>query len=102
MRNAAAHGPRPNNSYSLHVRHSGNPAEASNTVSNAPETNRPIKEHDFSRAEDANEMEWALQAAENPTFEGFVKGHDFSRADKPNEIDGALAPATYQPTAPRS
>jgi hypothetical protein len=34
-----------------------------------------------------------LQAAEKLHFWGFVTGHDFSRADKANRINWALAPA---------
>jgi len=35
----------------------------------------------------------ALRVAEEPALGGFVKGHDFSRADNANQLDGASAPA---------
>ena len=43
----------------------------------------------FDRAEDAKGLTEALQARERPCF---VTGHDFSRADNANELTRALAP----------
>jgi hypothetical protein len=55
------------------------------------------KGHDFSPANKANQVNYALQPAEKKSqylkMTGLVKGHGFSRADKANHINRALAPA---------
>jgi hypothetical protein len=52
-----------------------------------------LKGHGFSRADKANKMNRALQAAKSSIQNGFVTGHGFSRADKANQMSWALAPA---------
>jgi hypothetical protein len=46
-----------------------------------PKPKRFVNMHDFSRANQTNQINWALQAAEKLNFVRFVTGHDFSRAE---------------------
>ena len=67
-----------------------------------PSPDDALKGHDFSRAEEANTIDMALEpvaeeAAEKLSLDEAVSGHDFSRAEEANTIDMALGPVALQP-----